>query len=104
MSLAFSYLIQNNSSWPDVDLYVKSIGRQASNGKVSTEEILKQLIAQAKIDAKAQVFDDLDNKEEIFEKITLDSKDCNLSFLGLLPPNLKDFSKNPKETIKVGME
>ncbi|MBC61197.1 MAG: Na-K-Cl cotransporter [Zetaproteobacteria bacterium] len=100
LSLAFSYLIQNNSSWPDVDLYVKSIGRQASNGKVSTEEILKQLIAQAKIDAKAQVFDDLDNKEEIFEKITLDSKDCNLSFLGLLPPNLKDFSKNPKETIE----
>jgi solute carrier family 12 (sodium/potassium/chloride transporter), member 2 len=100
LSLALSFLIQNNKEWANTSLHLKSLVNDP-NDLESAKDTINYMIKEARIEAHGAVYlEDHSKKENLFSRITKESQNDDIVFLGILPPDLENYKKDAKAEIQ----
>jgi len=98
LSLALGFMIQKSRIWKNISLHLKSIVKTEDN-RQSAQKILEDYLAESRINADCHSYVEQGEKSVVFSRILNESRNAQLIFLGMKPPNLKDFLENPEKTI-----
>src|SRR5690606_30290868 len=93
LSLALGYMLQNSPRWAGAELYLKSVTTRAED-KESAQNLLRDFLANSRVEAKADVYVAEPEKREIFATIRQQSENADLVFIGMEPPDMTKFVEN----------
>ncbi|MDD9951950.1 MAG: Na-K-Cl cotransporter [Zetaproteobacteria bacterium] len=103
LALALGYLIQSHTTWEQAELNLKSISCEKEEVK-SGRELLNRFVGESRLDANWHMVYHDGPQETIFERIKAESKQANLIFIGMLPPDLDAFEVEPEQITKAYAE
>ncbi|MEZ4741242.1 MAG: amino acid permease [Bdellovibrionota bacterium] len=99
LSLALGYMLQSSPEWEGSRLALKSVTTTESEN-IAAQEILDNYLAEGRLEADANTYSAEANRQSVFNKIRSVSKDAQLVFIGMRPPNLDEYRENPEKAIK----
>ncbi len=95
-SLVLGYMLQNSAEWAGAELNLKTI-TSSEEERNSAVEYLNDFIKRSRIDAKPEVYLNNDTSIGPFHVIERESRDADLVFIGMVPPELERFIADPED-------
>ena len=102
LALALGFMMQSGPNEESYELVLKSI-TQREEEKAIALDFLTDYKKQSRLDCGVDVYCVPGDRETVFSGIREISKDSRMVFMGLKPPNLKEFRENRDQALKLSM-